>query len=137
MPGRGRGCGRERDNRLGQRAHGAFFGYTAEEIEGKSIELLVPERFRHSHRAHRGAYSNQPRARNMGAGLDLWARRKDGSEFPVDISLAPIGGDGGQLVVAAVRDISERQAAQSARPSWLPSCSPRLTGFFPCPTGAS
>src|SRR5579863_2057142 len=92
----------------------AFFGYTASELEGKSIEILVPERFRHSHRSMRAGYSAAPRARPMGAGLDLYARRKDGSEFPVDISLAPIGSEEGQLVVAAVRDITERRAAQAA-----------------------
>ncbi len=93
----------------------AFFGYSAQEVEGKAIELLVPERFRHSHRRRRAEYSADPRTRPMGAGLDLYARRKDGSEFPVDISLAPIGGDDGELVVAAIRDISERKAAQSAQ----------------------
>jgi PAS domain S-box-containing protein len=93
----------------------AFFGYRPDELQGKPIEVLVPERFRHSHRAKRGDYSDTPRARPMGAGLELFARRKDGSEFPVDISLAPIGGDGDQRVVAAVRDISERQASQSAQ----------------------
>ncbi len=92
----------------------AFFGYGAEEMQGKSVELLVPERFRHSHRKRRSEYSADPRTRAMGAGLDLYARRKDGSEFPVDISLAPIGGDGG-LVVAAIRDITERKTAQSAQ----------------------
>lgn len=92
-----------------------FFGYTAPELEGKSIEILVPERFRHSHRAQRARYSSGPHARPMGSGLDLYARRKDGSEFPVDISLAPIGSEEGQLVVAAVRDITERKAAQSAQ----------------------
>ena len=68
-----------------------FFGYTASELEGKSIEVLVPERFRHSHRSQRAGYSSAPHARPMGAGLNLYARRKDGSEFPVDISLALIG----------------------------------------------
>jgi PAS domain S-box-containing protein len=92
----------------------AFFGYTASELEGKSIEILVPERGRHSHRSRRAGYSSAPRARPMGAGLDLYARRKDGSEFPVDISLAPIASEEGQLVVAAVRDITERKAAQAA-----------------------
>jgi PAS domain S-box-containing protein len=92
----------------------AYFGYSASELEGKSIEILVPERFRHPHRSRRAAYSSSPRARPMGAGLDLYARRKDGSEFPVDISLAPIGSEEGQLVVAAVRDITERRAAQAA-----------------------
>jgi PAS domain S-box-containing protein len=94
----------------------SFFGYSAQEVEGKNIELLVPERFRHSHRRRRAEYSADPRTRPMGAGLDLYARRKDGSEFPVDISLAPIGGGGGgELVVAAIRDITERKAAQSAQ----------------------
>jgi PAS domain S-box-containing protein len=92
----------------------AFFGYTASELEGKPMEILVPERFRHSHRSRRSGYYSAPRPRPMGAGLDLYARRKDGSEFPVDISLAPIGSEDGQLVVAAVRDISERKAAQAA-----------------------
>jgi PAS domain S-box-containing protein len=91
-----------------------FFRYTASELEGKSIEVLIPERFRHSHRSTRAGYSSAPRARPMGAGLDLYARRKDGSEFPVDISLAPVASEEGQLVVAAVRDITERKAAQAA-----------------------
>ena len=91
-----------------------FFGYSADELVGKPIELLVPERFRHAHRQHRAEFSSDPHARPMGAGLDLYARRRDGSEFPVDISLAPIGDDKSRLVVAAVRDITERKAAQSA-----------------------
>jgi PAS domain S-box-containing protein len=92
-----------------------FFGYSADELVGKPIELLVPERFRHAHRQHRAAFSSDPHARPMGAGLDLYARRQEGSEFPVDISLAPIGDDKSRLVVAAVRDITERKAAQSAQ----------------------
>lgn len=93
----------------------AFFGYEAQELEGKPIEVLVPERFRHAHRQDRGAYSASPHARPMGAGLDLYARRRDGSEFPVDISLAPIGNGDVPLVVAAVRDITERKTAQAAQ----------------------
>jgi PAS domain S-box-containing protein len=92
-----------------------FFGYRAGELHGKPIEMLVPERFRHSHRRRQAAYSSDPRARPMGAGLDLYARRQDGTEFPVDISLAPIGEEKGSLVVAAVRDVTERKAAQSAQ----------------------
>lgn len=92
-----------------------FFGYAGAELEGKPIETLVPERFRHIHRRHRASFSSDPHVRAMGAGLDLYARRRDGSEFPVDISLAPIGADQGQLVVAAVRDITERKASQSAQ----------------------
>lgn len=93
----------------------AFFGYEAAELEGKSIEMLVPERFRHTHRKERSEYAAAPHARPMGAGLDLYARRKDGTEFPVDISLAPIGNGDMPLVVAAVRDITERKSAQAAQ----------------------
>jgi PAS domain S-box-containing protein len=93
----------------------SFFGYSAEELEGKPIELLIPERFRYAHRRDRDEYFADPHARPMGAGLDLYARRHDGSEFPVDISLAPIGDKDNPLVVAAVRDITERKAAQSAQ----------------------
>ena len=93
----------------------SFFGYSAEELEGKPIEVLVPERFRHAHRGDRAEFSLDPHARPMGAGLDLYARRRDGTEFPVDISLAPIGDKENTLVVAAVRDITERKAAQSAQ----------------------
>ena len=93
----------------------SFFGYPTNELEGKPIEVLVPERFRHAHRRDRAAYSSDPHARPMGAGLDLYARRRDGTEFPVDISLAPIGDKDNALVVAAVRDITERKAAQSAQ----------------------
>ena len=93
----------------------SFFGYPANELEGKPIEVLVPERFRHAHRRDRAVYSSDPHARPMGAGLDLYARRRDGTEFPVDISLAPIGDKDDALVVAAVRDITERKAAQSAQ----------------------
>ena len=91
-----------------------FFGYKSEELEGRPIEILVPERFRHAHRSDRAGYSAAPHARPMGAGLDLYARRKDGTEFPVDISLAPIGDADTPLVVAAVRDITERKEAQAA-----------------------
>jgi PAS domain S-box-containing protein len=93
----------------------AFFGYSSAEVEGKPIEMLVPERYRHTHRGQRSEYSIDPHARPMGAGLDLYARRRDGSEFPVDISLAPIGGGQDPLVVAAVKDITERKASQSAQ----------------------
>ena len=93
----------------------SFFGYSAEELEGKPIELLIPERFRHAHRGDRAEFSLDPHARPMGASLDLYARRRDGTEFPVDISLAPIGDQENTLVVAAVRDITERKAAQSAQ----------------------
>ncbi len=99
---------------LNQRTE-AFFGYSADDLAGKPLEVLLPERFRHSHRRHRTEFFFEPHARPMGAGLDLYARRRDGSEFPVDISLAPIDGQQCSLVVAAVRDITDRKASQSAQ----------------------
>ena len=93
----------------------SFFGYSPGELEGKPVEILVPERYRHTHRSLRAGYSSAPRARPMGADLELFARRRDGTEFPVDISLAPIGEDDGSLIVAAIRDITERKASQAAQ----------------------
>ena len=91
----------------------ALFGYEPGELRGRKVDVLVPERFRHEHRNHRAGYMAAPRAREMGAGLDLTGRRRDGSEFPVDISLAPLAGQERPLVVAAVRDSSERRAAHA------------------------
>jgi PAS domain S-box-containing protein len=90
------------------------FGYGRSELVGQPVELLIPERFRPSHPAHRQTYGNQPRRRPMGAGLDLLARRKDGSEFSVDIMLSPVDTPGGSLVLCAIRDISERRLAEAA-----------------------
>ncbi|HET6794603.1 MAG TPA: PAS domain S-box protein, partial [Acidimicrobiales bacterium] len=92
----------------------SLFGYPVGELAGKPVETLVPERFRHGHRAHRAVYMGQPRSRPMGAGLELSGRRSDGSEFPLDISLAPLGGPDGTLVVAAIRDATERRAVAAA-----------------------
>jgi PAS domain S-box-containing protein len=89
-----------------------LFGYEKADLVGRSIETLVPERFRQSHQRDRARYHASPRSRSMGTGLELYARRQDGSEFPVDIMLAPV--EGGQ-VIAAVRDITERKAAEAAR----------------------
>jgi PAS domain S-box-containing protein len=90
------------------------FGYARDELIGQSVELLIPERFRATHPAHRQAYGHMPKRRPMGAGLELSARRKDGTEFPVDIMLSPIDSPGGSFVLCAIRDISERKAAQDA-----------------------
>ena len=92
-----------------------LFGYSASELAGRTIELLIPERFRHLHRHDRATYLVAPRARPMGVGLDLAGRRKDGTEVPVDISLAPISGADRPLIVAAVRDISHARAATEAQ----------------------
>jgi len=88
------------------------FGYERGELIGKSVEILVPERFSGMHVAFRSGYVAGPRTRPMGLAGDLFARRKDGSEFPVEISLAPLETEEGLLVSAAVRDISERRRMQ-------------------------
>jgi PAS domain S-box-containing protein len=86
-----------------------LFGYGRSELLGEKLELLLPERFRERHLDHRADYLADPRTRPMGAGLDLAGRRKDGSEFPVDISLSAIETDEGRLLTAFVRDITERR----------------------------
>jgi PAS domain S-box-containing protein len=89
------------------------FGYERGELIGQSIEILVPERFAGLHEGFRNGYVVEPRTRPMGLAGDLYARRKDGSEFPVEISLAPLETEDGLLVSAAVRDISERRQMQA------------------------
>jgi len=90
----------------------SLFGYEAEEILGQPVELLLPERFRSRHVAHRQDYAGAVRTRPMGAGLDLFARRRDGTEFPVEISLSPISHQGSMLVAAAIRDVTDRMRAE-------------------------
>jgi PAS domain S-box-containing protein len=85
------------------------FGYPREEMLGQSIEMLVPERFRHVHPGLRGAFFRDPLSRPMGAGRDLYALRKDGSEFPVEIGLNPIETEQGSMVLSAIVDISARK----------------------------
>ena len=91
----------------------ALFGYDHEQVIGLNIEQLMPERFRVRHVAHRDHYINSVRVRPMGAGLDLFARRGDGTEFPVEISLAPIQDGDRMLVAAAIRDSTERVRAKT------------------------
>ncbi len=88
-----------------------LFGYRREELLGERVEKLIPESVVEGHVDHRSGYFGDPHARPMGAGLDLRARRRDGSEFPVEISLSPLAGESGTLVTAAVRDVTERQRA--------------------------
>jgi PAS domain S-box-containing protein len=86
-----------------------MFAYARSELLGKEIEMLVPERFRGKHSWHRIAFSSHPKVREMGAGLQLFGLRKDGSEFPVEISLSPLETEEGTLISSAIRDISERK----------------------------
>jgi PAS domain S-box-containing protein len=93
----------------------ALFGYAREELLGQPVEVLVPEHFRDAHRFHRVGYFADPRTRPMGAALELFGRRRDGSEFPAEISLSSIETEDGTLAIAAIRDVSERVAADRER----------------------
>jgi PAS domain S-box-containing protein len=90
-----------------------LFGYTREELIGQPVEILVPEQRRKQHKSHRRGYGRSPHSRPMGVGLDLTGRRKDGTEFPIEISLSPVQGSASGLVTAVIRDITERKVAEA------------------------
>lgn len=93
----------------------AVFGYEREEMIGQGIEMLVPEQFRSSHPLFRGKYGSRPLARPMGAGRDLYARRKDGNQVPVEIGISPIQTSEGLMTLASIVDISERKRSETQR----------------------
>lgn len=91
-----------------------MFGYPRAVLLGEPVEVLLPERLHGAHVANRDGYIADPRVRHMGTGLDLLGRRRDGSEFPVDVSLSPFETDQGRRVAAAIRDITERRRVEAA-----------------------
>jgi two-component system, sensor histidine kinase len=99
--------------RFTNRQVSALFGYAHDEIIGQRIELQMPERFRLRHIGHREHYVNNVRVRPMGAGLELFGRRRDGTEFPLEISLSPIEDTDRILVAAAIRDVTDRKRIEA------------------------
>ena len=89
------------------------FGYSRVELLGQKVELLIPARYLGKHPGHRGNFFSAPRNRSMGAGLELHGLRKDGTEFPVEISLSPLETEAGVLVSSAIRDVTERKKAEA------------------------
>src|ERR1035438_2411752 len=100
-----------------------LFGHTQAELIGQPIENLVPARFRGRHPSHRDNYNAHPRARQMGAAMNLFGLRKDGTEFPVDIMLKPVKTASGPVVLSFVRDVSEQRAAMEALRPTIPQAS--------------
>ncbi|MDI1234380.1 MAG: PAS domain-containing sensor histidine kinase [bacterium] len=95
-----------------------LFGYLSPELVGKKIEVLIPQRFAHKHEAHRNQYIDNPHARPMGLGMDLWGLKKDGSEFPLEISLSPLQSKDERFIMAFIMDISIRKQAEEKQKNY-------------------
>lgn len=89
-----------------------LFGYSRQDLQEQPVEVLVPECYRPAHADHRQNYFSDPQVRPMGAGLELYGRRKDGTEFPVEVSLSPLQTESGVLISSAIRDITQRKQAE-------------------------
>jgi PAS domain S-box-containing protein len=96
-----------------------LFGFERESLVGEHVEILLPHRYRHSHIGHRGRYAVSPQIRAMGSGHHLHGMRADGSEFPVDVSLAPVETAQGRLVAATVRDVTDRKKLEGVRDQFI------------------
>jgi len=105
-----------------------LFGYGRQELLDQPVEMLVPQRFRRAHPGHRSGFFAKPATRSMGAGLELYGQRKDGSEFPVEISLSPLETEEGVLVSSSIRDITaQKQGSQYTRSLIEASLDPLVT----------
>ncbi len=109
----------------------AVFGYPRDQLLGQAVEMLIPERFRAAHPGRRESYFVEPRTRPMGADIELYGRRRDGSEFPAEISLSSIEADGGRLATAAIRDVTERRAVERKFEQFLEFAPDGIVGVSP------
>jgi PAS domain S-box-containing protein len=106
-----------------------LFGYARDDLIGEPVEKLVPDRYHGAHSGHRSGYFHDPRTRPMGAGLDLFGLRSDGSEFPAEISLSSIETEDGLLATAAIRDITDRKNAEAKFQQLLESAPDAIVGI--------